>query len=132
MVLTPLGTANGYGCPNCRAVFLSHEHAGRVREGMDRVAPVQAEQAAAGAPYVDASRDTAVLACPLCRQAMTPQWVTGKYVRIDACIAHGVFFDAHELAALVPSRPLVGALPGHKYDTPGALAVGALLDVFLG
>lgn len=116
MVAVRLGSEMAHGCPQCRGAFLSHPHAARVRSGVERVAPVQAEQAALGVPRIDPRREAGPLACPFCRVAMRPEWIPERGVRLDACPAHGVFFDAHELLDVMPEgkRPVAQARPGHQ------------------
>ena len=101
MVPTPLGSALAHGCTTCAAVMLTHEHASRVRRGLDRPAVGMAEHAAANRPFVQQATDTVALRCPFCGVVMQPERVSNG-VRLDHCPAHGVFFDAHELLQVVP------------------------------
>lgn len=113
MVLVPLGQAQAYGCTQCGAVFLAHAHAARVRAGVDRAAALMAEQAATHKPYVQQEHDTAPLRCPVCAVTMQSEWQCRERIRLDQCPAHGVFFDAHELMAVMPrDEPWLG--PGHR------------------
>jgi Zn-finger nucleic acid-binding protein len=128
MALVPLGQATAYGCSRCAAVLLTHDHANRVRAGVDRAAPVMAEQAAAQKPFVQQALDTGPLHCPLCKVAMQPEWLRDKYVRLDICPSHGVFFDAHELIAIMPPAAPAGFTPGHN-NIPKTSVGDAAFDV---
>ena len=119
MVDVALGAGRAYACNGCGAVFLAHAHAARVRAGLDRAAPVVAERGAQNRPSVDQPYDTAPLRCPSCGLAMQPEWVSQQQLRIDHCLQHGTFFDAHELAALVPRAP-----PEQPFFRPGGSMVG--------
>lgn len=104
-----LGSDLAYACNACGGVFLSHAHAARVRGGVDGAAPMLAELRAQYMRPVIQDRDTAVLRCPCCGIAMASEWVKGKHLRVDHCREHGTFFDAHELAAVVPPTPVFRA-----------------------
>ena len=104
MLHLKLGTGIAFACNGCGAVFLGHDHARRVRAGLDREARVLAERGAEMHPPIDPSRDTGPLACPSCRRTMTPEWTCQNQVRLDHCLEHGTFFDAHELTAVVPRQ----------------------------
>lgn len=114
MLYLQLGAGFAHACNTCGAVFLAPVHAVRVRSGVDRTAPMLAERGAKNRPIVDVQRDTAPLMCPACGIAMQPEWVREKQLRLDHCAAHGTFFDAHELAAMVPppARPVPVFRPG--------------------
>lgn len=119
MVTVELGAGRAYACNGCGAVFLAQVHAARVRAGLDRTAPMLAERGAQQKPSVDPQRDTLPLSCPSCGVAMQPEWVRERQLRIDHCPLHGTFFDAHELAALVPRAP-----PEQPFFRPGGNLVG--------
>lgn len=104
MLHLQLGAGRGYACNGCGAVFLARTHATRVRQGLDRVAPWLAERGAAHLPSVAPELDALPLACPICRRQMAAEWIAQRSFRIDHCMDHGTFFDAHELAELAPAR----------------------------
>ena len=114
MLYLQLGAGCAHACATCGAVFLAPEHAARVRAGVDRTAPMLAERGAQNRPRVEAQRDMAPLRCPTCGVAMQPEWVAERQLRLDHCSLHGTFFDAHELAAMVPppARPAPRFRPG--------------------
>ncbi|MEJ7600926.1 MAG: zf-TFIIB domain-containing protein [Kofleriaceae bacterium] len=61
-------------------------------------------------------------ACPVCTQAM--QTVNLEAVALDRCAEHGVWFDAHELAALLAAAKHFKATP--HTDEPHAEHSGLL------
>jgi Zn-finger nucleic acid-binding protein len=137
MVDVALGAGRAYACNGCGAVFLGHAHAARVRAGLDRAAAVVAERGAQHRPAIDQPYDTAPLACPCCSVAMQPEWVSERQLRIDHCLQHGTFFDAHELAALVPRQRQ--AHPETRlgrdtsgYETAGGVALEIIGTILLG
>jgi len=139
MVDVALGAGRAYACNGCGAVFLAHAHAARVRAGLDRAAPVVAERGAQNRPSVDQPYDTAPLRCPSCGLAMQPEWVSQQQLRIDHCLQHGTFFDAHELAALVPrmrqAHPQTRAERERDtsgYETAGGVVLEILGTILLG
>jgi len=121
-----LGSDLAYACNTCGGVFLGHAHAARVRAGVDAAAPMLAELRAQYMRPVDQARDTAVLRCPCCGVAMEPEWVRAKGLRLDHCRVHGTFFDAHELAAVVPPKPFFRPGSGTPH---GETVGGAVLEV---
>lgn len=79
------------GCSSCSGLWLG---AGDLREmaANMRVPPEPV-------PLFMVADSRPPLACPSCKAAMEPRVLHG--VEIDVCSKHGIWFDAHELAAVL-------------------------------
>jgi Zn-finger nucleic acid-binding protein len=88
-------------CSGCQGLFLDHTVVHRVIDAHDRsraeallaALPRTAKPPAAGRMYIK---------CPLCSTVMNRKlFATGSGVIVDVCKAHGTFFDAGELTAII-------------------------------
>ncbi|MBX3271261.1 MAG: zinc ribbon domain-containing protein [Sandaracinaceae bacterium] len=88
-------------CPACTGVLVDHAtleaitHAREAEAGVRMLAPASAPVGGAAAPVV-------YRRCPTCGKHMNRQnFGRASGVIVDVCKEHGVFFDAHELTAVL-------------------------------
>ncbi|MCC6524414.1 MAG: zf-TFIIB domain-containing protein [Polyangiaceae bacterium] len=130
--------ARGATCGRCRGTFVDHAEL--------RAALVAADAARSSAPFQLRKRcdpDVRSFPCPACRQAMEREALgTRSGIFVDACAAHGSWFDAGELDDAIEyvrsvglaaareratspaprSSPLAASEPSFETTTPEALA----------
>jgi Zn-finger nucleic acid-binding protein len=116
---TEQGQASGCGCPRCGARLQAREYAELSVDECDRcgglfLAPAMLDRLVAAhdvspgmrlaLPKRAVQRETAVqyIHCPVCHKLMNRQ-AFGRFsgVVIDVCKAHGIWFDAGELAEVI-------------------------------
>jgi Zn-finger nucleic acid-binding protein len=93
-------TVVGYACNDCGGIWLDSETTTRVEATLDtrtiQVGEIASELSQNPAPPHEASPP-----CPLCLNPMRTYVVPGTDVEVDACDAHGTWFDRGELQTLI-------------------------------
>jgi Zn-finger nucleic acid-binding protein len=135
------------GCGLCGGIWLDNASAQRVMQHVDEAVVELAGRAAANAVKRPDVRE--IVKCPACSNAMERKRVTTSNIAIDLCHAHGTWFDAGELAAVIAavqapatyaaSAPVTsdwGSTAGNvasdvAVDVAGDIAVGAF-ELLLG
>lgn len=122
-----------FGCGGCGGVWLDIAACQRVATAPGapdaREAAGLARRAQLNAP--NPGRDAPVpRACPVCTNAMSMTRAPRLPFGLDACAAHGTWFDAGELAEVIrvsnykaPDRPLAAAAPPPRWTEPSAQEV---------
>lgn len=91
-------------CPSCRGLWVAHDV---VAEMIQNMLPPTGLLGRLELAVVERAER---LACPSCREPMAPTRI--HEVELDACIkGHGVWFDAHELAAALHAVTRPGGSP---------------------
>ena len=104
-------------CGSCGGVWLDNEVARR----LVRACPPEAERLAdLAADYATVLGVPAGPAdCPVCRATMRRVMVPPTSVEVDACDAHGTWFDRRELQAVVAGTPRPAPPPDALPSSPG-------------
>src|SRR4051812_34372909 len=89
-----------YGCAGCGGLWLDGEASRRVVEAIDPnvVSAADDESRRARSLQVDVAK---AAPCPVCTQPMKRMPIEQARVDVDACEAHGVWFDRDELQRVI-------------------------------
>ncbi|MCC6215868.1 MAG: zf-TFIIB domain-containing protein [Polyangiaceae bacterium] len=90
-----------HGCGRCGGIFVDTAVAHRIANAGDPAALALADQAARAATSAVDVR--APVACPACQAPCGRELVACAGVEVDACPAHGTWFDRGELQAIAAS-----------------------------
>jgi Zn-finger nucleic acid-binding protein len=93
-------TVVGYACPDCGGIWLDSATTVRVETTLD-TQTIQVGEVASSLSQNPAPPHAPSPPCPLCLNPMRSYVVLGTDVEVDACDAHGTWFDRGELQTLI-------------------------------
>ncbi len=93
-------TVVGYACPSCGGIWLDSETTARVEQTLD-TQTLQVGEVASSLAQNPFPNHAPSPPCPLCESPMRTYVVPGTDVEVDACDAHGTWFDRGELQTLI-------------------------------
>jgi Zn-finger nucleic acid-binding protein len=109
------------GCGTCGGIWLDNDG---TRAVMQRADPELLGMAERAEKHAKATPDRGpAVPCPQCAQPMKRIAVSGTTLMLDICVAHGTWFDAHELQVFSRAYTLPAA--GTFWRTDPAQADGA-------
>jgi Zn-finger nucleic acid-binding protein len=129
--LTPAAPAPtmARACERCGGVFATNEASRRIVASLDRALLEVGFAASRGKPRPRGPETALGLTCPECLVSMQRIRVESAACMIDACPAHGTWFDAGELEDVMRAYARSRRAGLHPRTAPGAKATAKDVEV---